>query len=236
MVGEPGTVFRSSSSSYFFEHNERKALDASFLSPIDWSLPFTSTVTPVLLALLTRCMAFALLLFFSPVMAVCALVIKLTSRGPLFYSQERVGLEGKTFRILKFRSMVTDAEVKTGPVLSWSHDPRVTPVGRWLRNSHLDELPQLLNVLRGDMAFIGPRPERPEFVRQYNKLIAGYSRRLAVTPGITGLAQVCGSYDASPEEKLRFDLLYTKYRRSVRMNLFIVYNTFRKVLFVRFNQ
>jgi lipopolysaccharide/colanic/teichoic acid biosynthesis glycosyltransferase len=236
MVGETGSVFRSGSDTYFFEHNERKALESGFWPSFDLPLPSASSLTAFAFGLLTRCSAFMLLLLTSPLMGLCAIAIKATSRGPLFYLQERVGLGGRIFRIVKFRSMIADAEAKTGPVLSWQSDPRVTPIGRWLRNTHLDELPQLFNVLKGEMAFIGPRPERPEFVRRYNREIAGYTRRSALLPGITGLAQVCGGYDASPEEKLRFDLLYAKYRLSVRMNLFIVYNTFRKVFFVRFNQ
>ena len=138
-----------------------------------------------------RCVAFVLLIVGLPVIGLLVLLIKATSRGPGVYSQKRVGLNGRVYTMYKLRSMRIDAEAGTGPV--WSppgSDSRVTPLGYWLRKLHLDELPQLFNVLRGEMSLIGPRPERPEFVEVLAKQIPGYLDRLQVLPGITGLAQI----------------------------------------------
>ena len=157
--------------------------------------------------------ALAGLVLMAPLVPVIAAAIKLTSKGPILYSQERVGRFGDTFKIYKFRTMRTDAEAG-GPV--WSagdEDPRLTPIGRFLRRTHLDELPQLLNVLRGHMSLVGPRPERPHFVHTLHGALPRYDQRLLLKPGITGLAQVHYRYDASVDDvrrKLRFDLLYVK--------------------------
>jgi exopolysaccharide biosynthesis polyprenyl glycosylphosphotransferase len=150
----------------------------------------------------------ALSLIASPVMALLAILIPLTSRGSAIYSQERVGRYGRTFRIYKFRTMVSDAERRTGPVLASEFDSRVTPLGRFLRTTRLDELPQLINVLRGDMSLVGPRPERPFFVTEYEQKIPNYALRLQVKPGLTGLAQVKARYNTTAMRKLDFDLLY----------------------------
>ncbi len=176
-------------------------------------------------------MALTLLALSSPALWLCFLAIKLTSRGPALYSQERVGKDGRIFKIYKLRSMRLDAEAQTGPVLSWRKDPRVTPLGNFLRKSHLDELPQLWNVIQGDMRLIGPRPERPYFVNRFREEVRNYRAREQVKPGITGLAQVCCDYDASPEEKLEFDLLYIRHRHSVPIYFLIIYYTAKKVLF-----
>ena len=149
----------------------------------------------------------------APVMALIALAVKLDSRGSTLYIQERVGRFGDTFRMCKFRTMRVDAEAN-GPV--WStceRDARMTRVGAFLRRTHLDELPQLFNVLNGDMSLVGPRPERPHFVEQLNREIPRYDERLYITPGMTGLAQVHYRYDQTltdVKRKLRFDLLYVK--------------------------
>jgi len=127
--------------------------------------------------------------------------------------------------------MVVNAEKDTGATLSWKHDPRITLVGSFLRKSHLDELPQLLNVLFGEMSFIGPRPERPIFTQVYNKQIIGYSRRKDVKPGISGLAQISCGYDARPENKLQFDLLYIQYKNSFHLNSLIALYTIKKIFF-----
>lgn len=146
-----------------------------------------------------------------PLILLAALAIKLESPdGPVFYTQERVGQGGKIFRLVKLRTMVPDAEKDTGPVLAAENDPRLTRVGRFLRATRIDELPQLWNVLKGDMSFVGPRPERPFFVEQLEKEIPGYRLRHYLPPGITGLAQVEGKYSTPPEDKLRYDLMYGK--------------------------
>ncbi len=148
------------------------------------------------------------------VISICAVLIKLTSPGPVFYRQQRVGKDGRLFTFVKLRTMVPDAEKDTGPVWARKDDPRVTPVGRLLRRLHVDELPQLFNVLRGEMSLVGPRPERPEFVEQFKRQIALYDKRLLVRPGITGWAQVHRGSDSSLEdvaEKLRYDLYYIRH-------------------------
>lgn len=178
-------------------------------------------------------MALSLLVVASPVILAAIALIKATSRGPAVYRQERVGKNGKAFTIYKLRTMGCDAEKSTGPVLSWKADPRVTPVGNFLRATHLDELPQLWNVVLGEMALVGPRPERPFFVNQFRREIPNYRLREQVKPGITGLAQVCCGYNAAPEEKLEFDLVYIQHRYSLAMNVLIFFYTAKKVVFAR---
>lgn len=148
------------------------------------------------------------LIFSAPLILLLSLIIKLESSGPILYRQKRVGLKGKTYEVYKFRSMLEDAEAQTGPILARQNDERVTRVGSFLRMSHLDELPQFLNVLKGEMSLVGPRPERPAFVKEFNREIRGYSRRFAVKPGITGLAQLYGRYETSANNKLKYDLAY----------------------------
>jgi exopolysaccharide biosynthesis polyprenyl glycosylphosphotransferase len=162
-----------------------------------------------------RIMDIVMALIFSvislPLICLAAVAIKIESpRGSIFYRQERVGQGGKIFNLIKLRTMVPDAENDTGPVLAAKSDRRITKVGLILRITRIDELPQLWNVLKGDMSFIGPRPERPVFVNQYRKKIPGYEYRHQLQAGITGLAQVEGKYSTPPEDKLRFDLLYAK--------------------------
>jgi exopolysaccharide biosynthesis polyprenyl glycosylphosphotransferase len=144
----------------------------------------------------------------SPLMLLAAALIKLTSAGPVFYFQERVGKGGRHFNVIKFRSMYTDAEKDSGPILSEFNDLRITPLGRILRRMHLDELPQFFNVLNGTMSIVGPRPERPAFVETFNRFIPFYSDRFSIKPGITGMGQVYGGYRSKAEEKLIFDLNY----------------------------
>ncbi len=173
------------------------------------------------------------LLMALPVMLVVSAAIKLTSPGPVLYHQPRVGQNGRVFPVHKFRSMRPDAEAKTGPVWAAAgRDPRVTPVGRILRRSRLDELPQLWNVLVGDMSFVGPRPERPEFVENLTRQIPFYGQRHVVKPGLTGWAQVRYTYGASVEdamEKLQYDLFYIK-NLSLALDLYIVLETIKTVL------
>jgi exopolysaccharide biosynthesis polyprenyl glycosylphosphotransferase len=172
------------------------------------------------------------LIIATPVLLVVALLVKVTSRGPVLYHQQRVGQHGRTFTVHKFRSMRADAEAKTGAVWAASNDSRVTPIGRLLRKSRLDELPQLWNVLRGEMSFVGPRPERPEFVRQLTEQIPYYGQRHVVRPGLTGWAQVRYSYGASTEDalqKLQYDLYYIK-NLSISLDLFIIFSTIKTVV------
>ncbi len=164
--------------------------------------------------LLGRVLAFFLLILCLPVMAITVLIVRATSKGPGLYKQVRVGKDGKIFVMYKLRSMVLDAEAGSGPVWTQSEgDPRITSVGRFLRKSHLDELPQLFNVLRGEMALFGPRPERPELVHVLADNVPGYLNRLAVAPGITGLAQINLPPDTDLEsvrQKLVLDCEYIK--------------------------
>jgi len=153
-------------------------------------------------------LAVSLMILFAPLILLAALAIKIESPGPAFYLQERVGKDGRIFRLIKLRTMIPEAEKFTGPVLSHGKDPRITRVGRFLRLTRIDELPQLWNVLKGDMSFVGPRPERPFFVSQFQAKIPGYNLRHSLPVGITGLAQVEGKYSTPPEDKLRFDLIY----------------------------
>ena len=149
----------------------------------------------------------------APVMLGVAILIRLTSRGPALFRQQRVGKNDRLFTLYKFRSMVEDAEAKSGAVWARRNDPRVTPVGRWLRRLRLDELPQLFNVLKGDMSIVGPRPERPEFVVNFEKRFPYYRHRHCVKPGITGWAQINHKYGDTEEDaiaKLEYDLYYIK--------------------------
>jgi lipopolysaccharide/colanic/teichoic acid biosynthesis glycosyltransferase len=141
---------------------------------------------------------------------VIPLLIRLEDRGPVFYGQERLGKNGKIFYVLKFRTMVPNAEHMTGAVWATADDPRITKVGRWLRSSALDELPQVLNILKGDMSFVGPRAERPELHAQFVETEPLFAQRVRVRPGLTGLAQVKGSYDLPPERKVQYDLQYMR--------------------------
>lgn len=153
------------------------------------------------------------LLFSLPIILLAMLIIKMTSPGPVFFRQMRVGKDARLFDIFKLRTMVCDAENQTGPVWAKENDPRVIPFGKFLRKSHIDEIPQLVNVLRGEMSIVGPRPERPEFVSGLSKEICDYQKRLNVQPGITGLAQVKHRYDETIKDvrkKVKLDLLYIK--------------------------
>lgn len=161
-----------------------------------------------------------------------ALLIRIDSPGGIFYSQERVGLNGRIFRIYKFRSMRSDAEKQTGAVFSRPGDARVTRVGRWMRKTRLDELPQIYNILRGDMSIIGPRPERPEHVKRLTEKIPFYRTRLIVRPGLTGWAQVRYNYGSTDEDaliKLQYDLFYIRHQ-SLPLDLNILIRTVGKVL------
>jgi sugar transferase (PEP-CTERM system associated) len=175
------------------------------------------------------------LILTAPLIPLIMLVIKLDSKGPVFYSQRRVGKGGRVFNVVKFRTMRQDAEALNGPQWAGNNDPRITAVGRFLRSSRLDEIPQLWCVLKGDMAFVGPRPERPEFVEWLSREIPYYGVRNMVRPGLTGWAQVkykYGSTVADAREKLQYDLFYIK-NASIGLDLLIMFQTVKTVLLRR---
>jgi exopolysaccharide biosynthesis polyprenyl glycosylphosphotransferase len=183
--------------------------------------------------LLDLLIASTLVAFTLPLMMIVGSAIKCDSPGPVFYRQERVGLNSRRFVMLKFRSMRQDAEAHGQPVWAAARDDRITRVGGFIRRTRIDELPQLLNVLHGDMSLVGPRPERPYFVDQLGKLIPSYGERHAVLPGITGWAQVKYSYGASVEDarqKLAYDLYYIA-NRSLLLDLRILLETVGVVIF-----
>jgi sugar transferase (PEP-CTERM system associated) len=192
------------------------------------SIRFIKSITDMLLAVVGLCIAL-------PMIALIAILTKLDSYGPVFFRQERVGENGRIFTLYKFRTMVEDAEKATGPVWAQETDPRITRLGRILRRTGLDEIPQMFNVLIGDMSFVGPRPERPHFVAELQETIPYYSQRLVVKPGITGWAQVRYGYGATVEdaiEKLQFDLYYIK-NMSFFLDMLIILSTLHKVLFAK---
>jgi len=158
-------------------------------------------------------LGFVALVLSLPILAVCIVIVKLSSKGPAIFKQTRMGQDGKPFEMYKLRTMYTDAESASGAVWAAAGDPRVVPTCRWMRRSHVDELPQLLNVIKGEMSLVGPRPERPEILAELEKTYPQVRRRLAVRPGITGLAQVRNGYDTSVEafrHKLTADLEYVE--------------------------
>lgn len=176
-----------------------------------------------------------ILLFCLPLIPFIALAIKVSSPGPVLFPQERVGRNGLPFNLYKFRTMCQNAELETGPTWATEDDPRVTRVGRWLRRTRLDEIPQLYNVLKGDMGFVGPRPERPEFVQWLIEVIPYYQMRHIIRPGITGWAQVRYQYGSSLEEtkqKLKYDLYYIKHM-SLALDCLIVFETVKTILLAR---
>ena len=171
----------------------------------------------------------------APIMVVVWVLVRVTSKGPAIFSQRRVGLKGKEFLVYKFRSMFVNAEAETGAVWATKDDPRITPLGRWLRKLRLDELPQFLNVLKGEMSIVGPRPERPEFVKMLTEKIPFYRHRHAVLPGITGWAQINHKYGDTLEDtvaKLEYDLYYLK-NISLSLDLYVIFHTVKVMLLRR---
>ncbi|MEM1269532.1 MAG: sugar transferase [Bacteroidota bacterium] len=182
--------------------------------------------------LLDLAIASAIFLIGLPVWIAVGIMVRLTSPGPAIYKQERVGQDGESFLMFKFRTMRQDAESGTGPVWATENDPRYTAMGRWLRKTRLDEIPQLVNVIVGDMSLVGPRPERPFFVKKLVEQVPLYTRRLRVKPGITGLAQVKWKYDETVEDvkqKVKYDLAYIS-NMSIRLDLKILFATVRTAL------
>jgi exopolysaccharide biosynthesis polyprenyl glycosylphosphotransferase len=171
----------------------------------------------------------------SPIMLLVFVAVRLTSPGPALYKQRRSGKNGVPFYVYKFRSMYIDAEARSGPVWATKNDPRVTPLGRWLRKLRLDELPQFFNVIRGDMALVGPRPERPEFCEVLEQKIPFYNQRLLVKPGVTGWAQINHKYTETIEDtavKLEYDLYYVK-RLAPALDFYIIFHTIKVMLLSR---
>jgi lipopolysaccharide/colanic/teichoic acid biosynthesis glycosyltransferase len=171
-----------------------------------------------------------LIFFLFPFFLIISIAIKISMGGNIFYSQIRVGKNGELFSIYKFRTMKENAEANTGAILASENDPRITELGKILRSSHLDEFPQLFNVLKGEMSFLGPRPERPEFVEDFIREIENYDRRFEVKPGITGVAQICLPYNATARQKIDLDIFYINNRESVLLHLIVSYYTFLKML------
>jgi exopolysaccharide biosynthesis polyprenyl glycosylphosphotransferase len=171
----------------------------------------------------------------APISLIAAILIRLDSRGPVLFRQERLGRDSIPFTVMKFRTMRVDAESETGPVWATEDDPRITRVGKWLRKFRIDELPQLVNVLRGEMSLVGPRPEREVFIRKLSEQVPYYAERLLVPPGITGWAQVMAPYAASVEDsrrKLQFDLYYIKHM-SFFLDMYVMVKTIKTIIFGR---
>ena len=202
------------------------SFDTPFLrnkkTPVSWYYPFLKRLSDIVISMTA-------ILLLSPIMIITALSIKLYDRGPVFYKQTRLTKDGRCFEIIKFRSMKMDAE-KNGAQLSTVHDDRITPVGKIIRKLRIDELPQLFNILKNDMAVVGPRPERPEIAVQYEQDIPEFHLRLQVKAGLTGYAQVYGKYNTTPMDKLKLDLIYIA-QRSVLFDLRILFYTI-KIIFI----
>ena len=210
-----------------YRSDEDKNLQ-DFIDSIDYGIvkggvifDFYQRVLNILLSLIGLAIGIPLIIIFG-------IRIKVEDNGPITYKQERLGKGGKRFYIYKLRSMRTDAE-KFGAQWAEKDDPRITKVGRFIRKTRIDEIPQLFNILKGDMSLIGPRPERPQFTEQFNREIPGFINRLAVKPGLTGWAQVNGGYDMTPAEKLVEDIYYIK-NRSVLLDFKIIFKTVAVVL------
>lgn len=163
-----------------------------------------------------------------PLIMIFGILVKLEDGGPIIYKQERLGKDGKIFNLYKIRSMRIDAE-KFGVQWAQNNDPRVLKVGKFIRKTRIDEIPQLFNILKGDMSIVGPRPERPMFTMQFNEEIDGFVNRLSVKPGLTGLAQVNGGYEMKPEEKLEWDIKYIE-NKSVLLYIKIILKTIKVIL------
>lgn len=174
-------------------------------------------------------LSFIGLIISAPIILLTSFFVIAESKGPPILVQGRLGKEGKPFKIYKIRSMYVDAEINTGPKWAEKNDVRVTRVGRVIRKTHIDELPQLVNIFLGEMSFVGPRPERKFFYEKYESELFQFSKRLYVKPGLTGLAQINGGYDIDAEEKLKYDLNYIK-NQSLRLDILIIFKTINVVL------
>lgn len=198
------------------------------IEELDYSLCKESIMYNMYSRTLDICLSLIGLVIGVPLIIVFGILIKLEDNGPIIYKQERVGKYGKLFNIYKLRSMRIDAE-KHGAQWAQNNDPRILKIGKFIRKTRIDEIPQLFNILKGDMSIIGPRPERPMFTMQFNNEIDGFINRLLVKPGLTGLAQVNGGYDMTPEEKLKWDLDYIQ-SRNIFIDIRIILRTVKVVL------
>lgn len=222
----------------FYEKIKRKIIISEFLQP-SWFVYeegfFQNSIHRSFKRMLGIFVSIVLLAIFSPILLLVAICIKLDSPGPVFFQQERVGHQNKVFNLIKFRSMREDAEALNGPMFAQKADVRVTRVGKIIRKIRLDEVPQFINIFKGDMDLVGPRPERPVFVKQLEEQVPYYNLRHSVRPGLTGWAQVNYSYGESfkdSKEKLHYDLYYTKHL-SWHLDLLIIFLTIKEVLFVK---
>ena len=217
--------------------NTRLIADGKFLEKydeemiketLDFSLITENKLYDIYSRILDICLSLIGLVIGIPLIIMFGILIKLEDNGPIIYKQDRVGKHGKIFNLYKVRSMKTDAE-KFGAQWAQQNDPRILKVGKFIRKTRIDEIPQLFNILKGDMSIIGPRPERPMFTMQFNEDIDGFINRLLVKPGLTGWAQINGGYEMTPEEKLKWDIEYIK-SRSVMKDISIIFRTVRVVL------
>lgn len=204
-----------------FDQNEVK-------NNLDYSLVKESIVYNVYSRILDIGLSLIGLIIGIPLVIIFGILIKLEDKGPIIYKQERVGKHGKLFNVYKLRSMRVDAE-KYGAQWAQDNDPRILKVGNFIRKTRIDEIPQLFNILKGDMSIVGPRPERPMFTMQFNDDIDGFINRLLVKPGLTGWAQVNGGYEMTPEEKLKWDIDYIQ-SRNIFIDIRIIFRTVKVVL------
>ncbi|HGM3508535.1 TPA: sugar transferase [Clostridioides difficile] len=202
--------------------------DKEIASEIDYSIVKGTVLFDLYQRIMDLVLAIIGLVIGLPLIAIFGILIKIEDKGPITYKQERLGKCGRRFYIYKLRSMRTDAE-KFGAQWAEKDDPRITKVGKFIRKTRIDEIPQLFNILKGDMGLIGPRPERPNFTVQFNEEIPGFVNRLAIKPGLTGWAQVNGGYEITPEEKLKEDIYYIK-NRSILLDFKILFKTVKVVL------
>ena len=202
--------------------------DKEIASEIDYSIVKGTVLFDLYQRIMDLVLSIIGLVIGLPLIAIFGILIKIEDKGPITYKQERLGKCGRRFFIYKLRSMRTDAE-KFGAQWAEKDDPRITKVGKFIRKTRIDEIPQLFNILKGDMGLIGPRPERPNFTVQFNEEIPGFINRLAIKPGLTGWAQVNGGYEITPEEKLKEDIYYIK-NRSILLDFKILFKTVKVVL------
>ena len=202
--------------------------DKEIASEIDYSIVKGTVLFDLYQRIMDLVLSIIGLVIGLPLIAIFGILIKIEDKGPITYKQERLGKCGRRLYIYKLRSMRTDAE-KFGAQWAEKDDPRITKVGKFIRKTRIDEIPQLFNILKGDMGLIGPRPERPNFTVQFNEEIPGFINRLAIKPGLTGWAQVNGGYEITPEEKLKEDIYYIK-NRSILLDFKILFKTVKVVL------